>query len=107
MRDFNGTETSELSVLEKLPQHRNFVQYFFHRIQEHTLQIFMKQYSGTLLDVIKKRKEENKRFSPSEIIHILHDVASGLQFLHEHNVIHRGMALLHECRRKTNSLIQI
>lgn len=82
--------TEEISVLEKLPYHKNFVQYFSHREIKGKLQIFLKQYSGTLRGLIESRKKAKKPFTRKEIIKILTDIACGLNFLHSHNVIHRG-----------------
>lgn len=84
--------TEEIYVLEKLPYHRNFVRYFSHREINGKLQIFLKQYSGTLKGIIEERKKQQRPFKPREIVKILTDIACGLNFLHSHNVIHRGIS---------------
>ena len=84
---------SEIEVLEKLPPHPNYVQYFSHRVVDNKMQIFLKQYSGTLMDMIHKHSDANQRFTPLEIVNILRDVADGLHFLHKNKVIHRGASL--------------
>ena len=85
---------NESALMRKLPSHPNFVQYFAHRVEGSKLQIFLKQYTGTLRDLINERQESQELFSPEEILTILLDISAGLRFLHKEKVIHRGMSLI-------------
>lgn len=85
------SDIREIDVLESLPPHPNYVQYFCHRRVGTTLQIFLKQYSGTLLDLIREHKKAGERFTPGQIVGILQDIIDGLDFLHRHRVIHRDL----------------
>ena len=87
---YEDSQLNESALMRKLPQHRNFAQYFAHRVEDGKLQIFLRQYSGTLKDIIKQRQESQELFSPEEIINILLDISAGLRFLHQQKVIHRG-----------------
>ena len=91
---FNQQTMNETALMRKLPSHPNFVQYFAHRVEGNKLQIFLKQYSGTLRDLINQRQESQEFFSPEEILAILLDISAGLRFLHKEKVIHRGMFLV-------------
>ena len=84
------SDIREIDLLESLPPHPNYVQYFCHRRVGTTLQIFLKQYSGSLLDMIQEKSESGDRFSPKQIVGILQDINEGLDFLHRNRVIHRG-----------------
>jgi serine/threonine protein kinase len=87
---YQNQQLNESALMRKLPYHPNFVQYFTHRIEGTKLQLFLKQYSGTLTDLIKQRQLSEELFSPEEIISILLDVSEGIRFLHKQKVIHRG-----------------
>ena len=82
---------AELAALEKIPVHENLVQYFTHRIVDDKMQLFLRLYSGTLKDIINERALKNNLFTPMEIMKILLDIARGLNALHKHKIIHRGM----------------
>ena len=84
------SQLNESALMSKLPPHPNVVQYFAHRVEKGKLQIFLKQYSGTLKDLISQRQQSQVLFSPNEIINILLEVSAGLRFLHQQKVIHRG-----------------
>ena len=87
----SGNEISrEIEVLESLPYHPNVVQYMFHRQEGDNFQIFLKEYDSSLDHVIEKRRAACDPFSLATVIDILLDVALGLDFLHSHNIVHRG-----------------
>jgi hypothetical protein len=93
--------------MRKLPYHPNFVQYFMHRVVDDKLQIFLRQYSGTLGDLISQRQQSGQLFTPKEIVSILLDVSAGLRFLHKQNVIHRGNGSLFRVHGTDFSCVQI
>ena len=90
LRPSQKLQLNESALMRKLPYHPNFVQYFMHRVTDDKLQIFLRQYSGTLGDLINQRQQSGQLFTPNEIITILLDISAGLKFLHKQKVIHRG-----------------
>jgi serine/threonine protein kinase len=87
---FGENATREIDILSSLPSHPNIVRYLCHRSEPERIQLFLQQYSCSLSDLIRKRKEANARFTPQEILETLIDIAAGMKFLHSHKVIHRG-----------------
>ncbi|PRP87907.1 hypothetical protein PROFUN_02644 [Planoprotostelium fungivorum] len=104
---------TEIKLLENLPYHPNITRYLFHREMDDKIQLFTTKYSGSLLDMIelrrgnlKRLKEETKLspnsqrrsakrtktyFSAREICDIAMQIMDGLEFLHNHDVIHRDL----------------
>ena len=87
---FSDYVPTEIDILSRLPPHPNIIRYFFHRSDTERTQLFLQQYSCTLLDLIQRRKRSNSPFTPQEILRILTDIASGMKFLHSNKIIHRG-----------------
>ena len=92
--NISGVEpTNEIAILSSLPPHPNVIRYLSHRSNADHTQLFLQQYSCTLSDTIRERKETNLPFTPQEILGALVDIAAGMKFLHSQHVIHRGMLL--------------
>lgn len=80
----------EVEILCQLPPHPNIVRYLFHSHIGEDLCLFMTQYQGTLRDWLDSLPSSS---SPSleDLSRYAMDVASGLEFLHQHSVIHRDI----------------
>lgn len=50
----------------------------------------MKQYDGSLRDLIEKRKK-GRPLDDITVLSLISQIALGMQFLHENNIIHRGL----------------
>ena len=87
---YYDSDFNEMSILRSLPPHPNIVRYFFHRSNNECTQLFLQQYSGTLSDLIRQRRDSGLSFTPVEILAILTDIACGMKFLHSNKIIHRG-----------------
>jgi serine/threonine protein kinase len=114
---------NEIALVEELPSHPNIVRcvlflcrcllrerapakcplrmrvslthgrYFFHQKTDRHLRLFMTKYAGTLSNFIEKKRESGGMFTPKQIQRFCLDIAKGLQFLHQHKIIHRGMTV--------------
>eukprot|EP00009_Paramoeba_aestuarina_P001305 CAMPEP_0201509988 /NCGR_PEP_ID=MMETSP0161_2-20130828/2870_1 /ASSEMBLY_ACC=CAM_ASM_000251 /TAXON_ID=180227 /ORGANISM="Neoparamoeba aestuarina, Strain SoJaBio B1-5/56/2" /LENGTH=344 /DNA_ID=CAMNT_0047905099 /DNA_START=565 /DNA_END=1599 /DNA_ORIENTATION=+ len=87
---------SEIGLLESLPHNNNIVKYLHHERQKDKIRLFITKYSSTLRNEIQKRKldvedDEDEPYSPAEIVTYLLDLVSGLEFLHNQNIIHRDL----------------
>lgn len=90
----------EISVLEQLPYHPNVCRYLFHLEPEgeQQLLLFMTQYETTLrslLDIAIQPGPTGAPITPSFDVDVLCkfllDIASGVEFLHLHDVLHRDL----------------
>jgi len=81
----------EMDILYQLPPHPNIVRYLFHTTMGTDLCLFMQLYSGTLREYLDIRRKENNYFAPEKITRMALEAAAGLQFLHQHGVIHRDI----------------
>eukprot|EP01121_Diplochlamys_sp_Union-15-3_P000088 TRINITY_DN10077_c0_g1_i1.p1 TRINITY_DN10077_c0_g1~~TRINITY_DN10077_c0_g1_i1.p1 ORF type:complete len:521 (-),score=79.42 TRINITY_DN10077_c0_g1_i1:15-1349(-) len=80
----------EITILEQLPYHPNIVRYLFHERKTDKLRLYVSRYSSSLRKVIG-RKTEDDNFEMSEIAKICLEIATGLEFLHKHDIIHRDL----------------
>eukprot|EP01130_Rhizamoeba_saxonica_P001293 TRINITY_DN11172_c0_g1_i1.p1 TRINITY_DN11172_c0_g1~~TRINITY_DN11172_c0_g1_i1.p1 ORF type:complete len:462 (-),score=111.47 TRINITY_DN11172_c0_g1_i1:38-1423(-) len=87
---------AEMEMLESLPYHPNIVRYLYHDVKGRYLRLFVTQYHVSLRQVIKRRLQyiENGRedyWSESQVCGYMLELVSGLNFLHEQNVLHRDL----------------
>ena len=114
------TFESEVQFLESLPPHANIVRYLFHQfdMEQGKARLFMTRYSSSLRDEIVRRKAgigdissgarwchccpkcsiitSDKQTHPlhftlAEATHIIFDIAKGLNFLHNNQILHRDL----------------
>lgn len=83
--------SAEILLLERIPAHKNVVRYLFHSKTDTHLRLFMSQYSGTLSRIISRKANDNAVFSQEEIAKYMLDMVTGLEVLHELNIIHRDL----------------
>ena len=81
----------EMEILYQLPAHPSIVRYLFHTSTGKDLCLFMQLYSGTLREHLDERRKTNQLMEPEKIAQIALEIAYGIQFLHQHNVIHRDI----------------
>eukprot|EP01095_Lingulamoeba_sp_RSL-Kostka_P006956 TRINITY_DN2208_c2_g1_i2.p1 TRINITY_DN2208_c2_g1~~TRINITY_DN2208_c2_g1_i2.p1 ORF type:complete len:308 (+),score=78.37 TRINITY_DN2208_c2_g1_i2:107-1030(+) len=90
----------EIRLLELLPPHKNIVRYLFHEKIDNKLRLFMTKYSGSLANVIQKRRQKMEDtlinpnawlFDTNTINRYMLDIIKGLCFLHDHHIIHRDL----------------
>lgn len=81
----------EMDILYRLPPHPNIVRYLFHTTHGTELCLFMQLYSGTLRDLLDEHRKAQKLFDAQLIAEMALEIACGIQFLHQHNVIHRDI----------------
>eukprot|EP00736_Rhodelphis_marinus_P001760 Rmarinus@m.18650 len=81
----------EAKVLQKLPKHPHVVDYHDHW-EECRLTFILMQHcgQGTLADMIKD-KAAWSTLREKDILIYLHQIASAVSHLHEHNIIHRDL----------------
>eukprot|EP00736_Rhodelphis_marinus_P011488 Rmarinus@m.5520 len=82
----------EANLLSKL-RHPNIVEYYG-SFRDHTGSIFLVlEYAigGDLAGDIRSRRKENRPFAERAIWDIIHQICSGLVYLHSNNVIHRDV----------------
>jgi PAS domain S-box-containing protein len=84
---------NEVTVLEKLPYHKNLVRYLFHRSTPTAIQIFMRYYPCTLTDELRRRVQHAEGlFSAAEATRLALDVAAGIAVLHTRKLLHRYLS---------------
>ena len=81
----------EMDILYQLPPHPSIVRYLFHTSLGTDLCLFMQLYSGTLREHLDERRKTNLLMNPEVIARIALESARGIQFLHQHGVIHRDI----------------
>ena len=81
----------EMDILYQLPPHPSIVRYLFHTSIGTDLCLFMQLYSGTLREYLDVRRKTNDHLPPDKIAQIALETAKGIQFLHQHGVIHRDI----------------
>eukprot|EP01117_Protostelium_nocturnum_P016511 TRINITY_DN6545_c0_g1_i3.p1 TRINITY_DN6545_c0_g1~~TRINITY_DN6545_c0_g1_i3.p1 ORF type:complete len:491 (+),score=157.13 TRINITY_DN6545_c0_g1_i3:709-2181(+) len=104
---------SEIQLLESLPYHPNISRYLFHKEKDDRIQLFTTRYSSSLYNQIyarrcnlhrleelqMRRKADPKSpikklytyFPPQEIARLGLQLLDGIEFLHNHNIIHRDL----------------
>jgi len=91
---------SEILLLESLPKHRNLVRYLFHDRTKTTFRLFMTRYHSTLANHLSKlspnhQEEGEGNFPPplsfQTCVQIGLDVATGVNILHQTNIVHRDL----------------
>jgi len=81
---------NEVTVLEKLPYHKNLCRYLFHRMLPNSVQIFMRRYNTNLaLELCRRADSGEPLFSPAEISRLALDIINGLTVLHSRKLLHR------------------
>ena len=82
----------EVELLQNLPTHPNIVKYLFcDRNSPSRTRLFMQKYAGTLRNFLNmKRQRNNGFFEPEDIQRYLLDICAGINYLHQHTIIHRG-----------------
>ncbi len=85
----------EVEMIETL-SHPNVVRHLFHTHTAHSLRLFLTRYETSLRIEVRNRGVESPfdeidPFLPREILSLLRDIANGLSYLHERDIIHRDM----------------
>lgn len=83
---------NEVTVLEKLPYHKNLVRYLFHRSTTTSVQIFMRHYSCNLSQELRRRLANHENLFPAaEVARLGLDIANGIALLHSRKLLHRDL----------------
>eukprot|EP01091_Cochliopodium_minus_P014371 TRINITY_DN4871_c0_g1_i1.p1 TRINITY_DN4871_c0_g1~~TRINITY_DN4871_c0_g1_i1.p1 ORF type:complete len:612 (+),score=172.96 TRINITY_DN4871_c0_g1_i1:345-2180(+) len=82
---------SEVSVLEKLPYHKNIVRILFHTRSNNVMRLFVSRYRETLAQKLSSLNNQKKYLTFEKIIKLSLDIVKGLMFLHEREIIHRDI----------------
>jgi NIMA (never in mitosis gene a)-related kinase len=90
-----GFET-EIEVYEALPPHPNIIRYLYHERKGNAIRLYMTRYAFTLGKLVNTRRiavENNKgdRFSLQQLCKFLLEIATGLDLLKKHKIIHRDL----------------
>ena len=84
----------EVLLLKRL-SHPNIIHYYISFVENDCLYILMElAVEGDLDKLIKKAKKRKKLFPEKEIWRFAYEIASGLKYLHENNIIHRDIKCL-------------
>lgn len=81
----------EMDILYQLPAHPHIVRYLFHTSMGTDLCLFMQLYSGTLREYLDQRRKDEQLIPAETVAKLALEAATGLQFLHQHGVIHRDI----------------
>eukprot|EP00929_Paragymnodinium_shiwhaense_P050883 TRINITY_DN25619_c0_g3_i1.p1 TRINITY_DN25619_c0_g3~~TRINITY_DN25619_c0_g3_i1.p1 ORF type:complete len:820 (-),score=138.00 TRINITY_DN25619_c0_g3_i1:829-3288(-) len=82
----------EVEILSRLPPHENIVRMFDLFEQDHWLLIVLELMGGgDLFTALTSRAQS--RLHEQEAVFVVKQLVAGLQFLHEHGVIHRDLKL--------------
>jgi len=86
----------EIQLLEALPFNNNIVRFLFHEKDANKMRLYITKYACSLRDRIleKRRDVENNNadgYTLREITKYCLDIAKGLTFLHQSNIIHRDL----------------
>jgi len=86
----------EIRLLELLPPHNNIVRYLYHERIEGKLRLYMTKYAGSLgsrLRELRKLVDAGRGtiYSAKAIVKYCLDIAQGIAFLHQHNIVHRDL----------------
>lgn len=88
---------SEIELLENLPYHLNICRYLFHEKTGDKIRLYITKYNCSLRHIVNKKKDELtnqkdfKTFSAKHITKWCVDIASGMAFLHKHQIMHRDL----------------
>jgi len=87
---------TEIKLLEKLPRHPNIVRYLHHERKGEKLRLYLSRYSSTLGDYLKNYRVQFKlgrqeHFTPIQMLNYTKQLAAGISFLHQNNIIHRDL----------------
>eukprot|EP00930_Biecheleria_cincta_P017085 TRINITY_DN13683_c0_g1_i1.p1 TRINITY_DN13683_c0_g1~~TRINITY_DN13683_c0_g1_i1.p1 ORF type:complete len:648 (+),score=92.61 TRINITY_DN13683_c0_g1_i1:56-1999(+) len=87
----------EVDILKRLPPHENLVR-FVDAVEDGHWFIFILEFvrGGDLFNALTRRPVGPKKrpcFAEEEVVFILRQLVEGLQFLHDHQVIHRDLKL--------------
>ena len=81
---------NEVTVLEKLPYHKNLCRYLFHRVTPNSVQIFIKRYNSNLTYELRRRSNAGEPLLPAtECARLALDIINGLTVLHSRKLLHR------------------
>jgi len=81
---------NEVTVLEKLPYHKNLCRYLFHRTLPNSVQIFIKRYNSNLTYELRRRSNAGEPLLPAtECARLALDIINGLTVLHSRKLLHR------------------
>jgi hypothetical protein len=88
---------SEIELLENLPYHLNICRYLFHEKTGDKIRLYITKYNCSLRHIVNKQKDaltnqkDFKTFSAKHITKWCVDIASGMAFLHKHQIMHRDL----------------
>jgi serine/threonine protein kinase len=80
----------EVQVMETL-QHENIIKYLGHELieEKNELHILMELFPLSLGQLIERRRKLSQKFSASDIKHFAVEILTGIDYLHNQQIIHR------------------
>eukprot|EP01102_Stenamoeba_stenopodia_P005625 TRINITY_DN1636_c0_g1_i1.p1 TRINITY_DN1636_c0_g1~~TRINITY_DN1636_c0_g1_i1.p1 ORF type:complete len:595 (-),score=151.05 TRINITY_DN1636_c0_g1_i1:45-1829(-) len=86
----------EIQLLEAIPFNNNIVRYLFHEKDANKMRLYITKYACSLRDrILEKRRDVDNNnadgYTLREITKYCLDIAKGLTFLHQNNIIHRDL----------------
>jgi serine/threonine protein kinase len=94
----------EVEILKQV-DHTNVIRYFGSFIVDNYIYIVMEYAEGgDLQRLLRKTKEEGRRFSEKELWVFAYEIALAISFLHKKNIIHRDIKCLNLFLTKTNGI---
>lgn len=95
---------NEISVLTKLGEHSQIPSILDHFQDNREFYLFEEFIDGQNLE---REMTEGKRWSPLEVMGLLNDVLEVLEFVHQHEVIHRNIKPSNLIRRRSDHKIVV